>query len=378
MKFRAILSIACLVAVAGCGSDDDNVRTDTLTPGVVRHGTMTPAAPVESTADSGPLSVVAVADAGWVFAGWVATPADNAVFEDAALDSTGVVLSGDATIAATFILENADYFVNPRLGSDDAAGTSPSQAFRTLTHALAIAGAPGKVAAAIAGKAAGPVVALAPGHYDAANGEVFPIVVPQYATVIGDEENRGEGITIEGSGPMPSWTAIPVGVIPSSYAALRGLHFQASGRYTLAYDFPSGGTSITLSRNTIEAGSDGGLYLQVAEWGTIQDNVWTAGQMTLVAVGGAANTAVRDNIFHGPIELDDNHLDLGGGAGSSPGNNQIIGNGMSYFGGPGIKAQNNHWRHSPPTVSPNFAYGASEYDMYLQGENTTVDTTGYW
>lgn len=366
---RSLPLVACLVLAAGCGSDDEPIATHTLTPGTAHHGSMTPAAPVEAEDGAGPLAISAIADAGFVFAGWVATPADGADFGDAALASTGVILSSDATIAPTFMVATADYFVNQRLGSDEATGTSAAQPFRSITHAAAVAGA---------AKAVGSVVAVAPGHYDTANGEVFPIVVPPYVTLVGDEENRGAGITVQGSGPMPSWPALPVGVIPSTGASLRGLHFLASGQYTLAYDIPSGGAGIILRRNTIEAGSSGGLYIQVAEAGAIQDNVWAAGEMTLVAVGGTGNTVVSGNVFNGPIELDDNYLDLGDGAGSSPGQNQFIGNGMCYFEGVGLMARNNHWRHAPPTVSPDFSHGASDYDMHLASPGTTIDTTGYW
>ncbi len=368
-RFRSVLVAASLLVLGACGSDDDPAPIHTLTPGAAYHGTMTPAAPLEVSGSSEAVAINAVAGAGFVFAGWVATPADKAVFEDAGLASAHVFISGDVTIAPTFMVAVADFYVNPRLGADDAAGTSAAQAYRTITQALA---------AVAPVKDANPVIALAPGLYNAANGEVFPLVVPPGITVVGDEDNYGAGITIDGAGPMPSWNAIPVALIPSSGAAVRGLSLATSGRFTLAYDPPSGGTGIVLTRNTIAPGSDGGLYVQVAEWGLIDDNVWLAGSMTLVAVGGAGNTAVSDNVFNGPVELDDNHVDLGGGAGSSTGHNQFIGNGMSFLSGAGIMARDNHWRHAPPTVSPTFAYGPSEYDMYLAGENTTVDTTGYY
>lgn len=376
-NLRATLSIACLVAIAACGSDDDGASPAVvhgLTPGAANHGTMTPAAPVETSDDTGPVTIVARADEGFTFAGWVATPADMATFADAGLDSTTVVLSGDATIAPTFMVAVADYFVNPRLGSDDAAGTSAAQAFRTITQAIAAINTP----AAAGGKAGGPVVALAPGLYDAAGGEVFPLVVPAGTTLVGDEENRGEGITVQGAGPLPSWSALQAGVIPSTNATIAGLHLVGTQGSALAYDAPSGGIGITLRRNTVESAADAGLYIQVADWGAITDNVFLAAPMTLVAVGGSGTTAVRDNVFHGPVELDENALDLGGGAGSSPGNNQFIGDGMSYFSGAGIMARNNHWRNSPPTVAPAYQAGPSTYDMYLAGESTTVDTTGYW
>lgn len=378
-RFRSALLASCLVLFAGCGSDGDPVRVDddpvvlhTLTPGAAAHGAMVPAAPVEVPGGPEGVAISAVADSGFVFAGWVATPADSAVFEDAGLASSRVFLNGDAVVAPTFMVATADYFVNGRLGADDAAGTSATVAFRTLTRALAAAGS---------GKDADPVIAVAPGHYDAAGGEVFPLVIPPGVTLVGDEENRGAGITVQGAGPLPSWEAIAVGVIPASGAAVRGLHLQGSGWYTIAYDLPSGGTGITLRRNTIAAGERGSLYVLTAAWGVIEDNVWLAGaDFTLSALQGAGTTVVRDNVFHGPVYLQDNSLDLGGGAGASTGRNQFLGDGMSYFSGLGIMARDNRWKHAPPTQAPTYAAGPSDFDMYLSPglPGTTIDTTGYW
>jgi hypothetical protein len=365
-----VVLTAGLALAAGCSSDSDEAPRYVLTPGAAFHGSMTPAQPVQAADVSAPQAVTATADEGFVFAGWTAVPAGNAAFADASLASTQVILSADATVTPTFMVAAAQYFVNQRLGSDTAAGTSAALAFKTLTRALAVAGAV---------KALDPTVAVAPGAYDAANGEVFPLIVPAGVTLLGDEANRGQGTTVQGAGAMPGWDAIQVALIPSTNATVAGLHVLASGRYSLAYDLPSGGSNIVLRNNTIEPGWSGGLYVQVAAGGSIADNVWTGGTtMTLVAVGGDGTTAVEGNVFNGPVELDDNHLDLGGGAGMSPGGNQLIGTGMSYFGGPGIMARNNHWNHAPPTVAPAYAEGASDYDMYLQGENTTVDATGYY
>lgn len=374
---RHALFLACLALAAGCGSDDSPAPMHTLTPGAAYHGAMTPAAALEVGGDAGPQAITAVADPGFVFAGWIATPADKAAFEDAALAATHVVLSGNATIAPTFMVASADYFVNPRLGSDTAAGTTAAQPFKTLTHALAVAGAP--VLADDARKGAGPVVALAPGLYDAANGETFPIIVPTGVAVIGDEDNHGSGIVVAGAGPLPGRADMQSALIPSPYAAVAGIHVAASGVHSMAYDETIGGAGITLRNNTIESGGMSGLYIQVASGGVIVNNIWSGGtKWTLLAVGGNGDTRVQENIFQGPVELDNNYVDLGGGTGASIGHNQIIGDAMCYFAGAGIKARNNHWRHAPPTVAPSWSPGVSDYDMYKQGVNTTVDTEGYY
>lgn len=73
----------------------------TLTPGVLLNGAMTPATP-ESVAIGTPIPIVATPAAGYVFSLWVASPAANASFDDAANASANVTLSGDATITPSF------------------------------------------------------------------------------------------------------------------------------------------------------------------------------------------------------------------------------------------------------------------------------------
>jgi len=383
LRILALVALtAGLMLAAGCSSDSDEAPIIApppvdptpgfvLTPGSGFHGSMTPTQPAQAADITVPQTVTATADDGFVFAGWTAVPAGNATFEDARLASTQVVLSGDATIAPTFMVAAAQYFVNQRLGSDAAAGTSAALAFKTLTHALAVAAT---------SKGVGPTVAVAPGAYNAANGEVFPLIVPTGVTLVGDEANLGQGTTVQGEGGMPGWTAIQVALIPSSGATVAGLHVLPSGRFSMAYDIPSGGTNITLRNNTIEPGWDGGLYIQVAAGGSISGNAWLAGvgEKALSAVGGDATTAVHGNVFNGRVSLDGNYLDLGGGGGSSPGGNQFIGPGMCWFEGSVVMARNNHWKNSPPTVAPAWSEGASDYDMYLNDERTVIDTTGYY
>jgi hypothetical protein len=65
-------------------------------------------------------------------------------------------------------------------GGDDANdGATPANPFRTITRALGSA-------------VSGDVVQLGPGTYDAALGEVFPLVVPEGVILRGDEARARE------------------------------------------------------------------------------------------------------------------------------------------------------------------------------------------
>lgn len=84
------------------------------------------------------------------------------------------------------------WFINPSTGND-AAGGSQAAPFKTISRALRQA-------------KAGDRIQLAPGTYNAASGETFPLVVPGNVTVIGNESNKGSGILVSGSGRFISRT----------------------------------------------------------------------------------------------------------------------------------------------------------------------------
>ncbi len=77
-------------------------------------------------------------------------------------------------------------YVNATSGSDTAPGTQAAP-FKTLTRALQ-------------NVSAGTTVKLAPGLYNAASGETFPIMVPADVMITGDESQKGKGTQITGSG----------------------------------------------------------------------------------------------------------------------------------------------------------------------------------
>src|SRR3712207_9535382 len=83
-------------------------------------------------------------------------------------------------------------YVNPGTGSDSAAGNQ-SAPFKTITKALKSA-------------QSGTTIQLAAGNYNAASGEVFPLDVPSGVKIVGSEDNKGNGVSIEGSGQYLSRT----------------------------------------------------------------------------------------------------------------------------------------------------------------------------
>ena len=83
-------------------------------------------------------------------------------------------------------------YVNPATGNDSATGDQ-SAPFKTLSKALQQA-------------QADTTIQLAAGTYNATSGEIFPLQVPSGVKLVGNEQNKGDGIVIEGNGEYVSPT----------------------------------------------------------------------------------------------------------------------------------------------------------------------------
>ena len=142
----------------------------------------------------------------------------------------------------------ADYYVNAGTGNDINAGTAAAP-FKTITQALSVA-------------VAGDTIQVAPGDYDVANGEVFPLVMPDSVALVGDIANQGTGTDttlIKGSGTAnPSYTACLVG---ADGARVAGFFFSASSSIIRDFGVFSDGVDFTVASCTFQ-GMYGGVRLQ--------------------------------------------------------------------------------------------------------------------
>ncbi len=86
-------------------------------------------------------------------------------------------------------------YVDPVKGSDSSGNGSQSKPYKTLTKAIAVFVAAKAVTSQF-------VINLDPGSYTAANGEIFPIVIPKTVTIKGTNYGHGEqaGTFIDGAG----------------------------------------------------------------------------------------------------------------------------------------------------------------------------------
>lgn len=150
-------------------------------------------------------------------------------------------------------------YVNPATGNDANTGSRQSP-FKTLTRAL---------------KATPPkIVQLSAGTYNTANKEVFPLVIPEGVTVVGNEASKGAGILISGGGEYqsPSFSVQNVTLVLLNRASLRG---------------------VTVT-NPIAKGT--GVWIESTA-PNIANNTFTNCGREGVFTSGTAKPAILDNVF---------------------------------------------------------------------------------
>jgi hypothetical protein len=276
------------------------------------------------------------------------TPIDSGLDSggDAGLDAGKTADAGDASAAAP-----TSFYVNVATGSDANSGSQLSP-WKTITHAIATV-------------PAGAIdIVVAPGTYNAASGETFPLMPGADQNIVGDVANAGQGTKptqLAGTGTTgtvcpytPYQTTVLFGPA-STNASFRGFVIGGGGTAesvfacgspaTLANDTLSGasqesiiavaGTALTLTSNTIS----NGIYLGGATTKlTARGNTMVGGYYALQLCNGAG------------CAYTGSFIDVGTAA--SPGNNTLIGSasavGLALVGTSAsvVQAAGNTWHPS--------------------------------
>ncbi|MGJ3249778.1 MAG: S-layer homology domain-containing protein [Elainellaceae cyanobacterium] len=149
--------------------------------------------------------------------------------------------------------------VNPATGSDRAPG-SQINPLRTITAALRQA-------------RAGTTVRLYPGVYSTNTGEQFPLIIPEGVVIMGNEETKGSGIAIEGSGTFnsPTFARQNVTFLPSNQSELRGVTVTNSAERGTGVWIES--TNPAIAHNTLIHCKREGIFVTGAARPLIQSNV---------------------------------------------------------------------------------------------------------
>jgi hypothetical protein len=265
--------------------------------------------------------------------------------------------------------------VSASLG-DDATGTGCITApFKTITHAMEIADS-------------GMTILAAPGVYDQANGEVFPLRLNGDITLAGEDwtttviRGHGEGdsygaaayldgrgsalkrLTLEMGTPVsPAWSIAVY--VRGTNALLDSLRLTERANYSIVRIDGADSTTVTNCWFVVTEGNRRarGFEIVFNDQATIVRHCTVSGFHT-----GLFFNYPSDALVEGCV-LEDNNVgveicclkdpnsdpnpDLGGGARGSAGGNTIRNNadfGLEHMGTRAIYAKHNTWNNSPPTV----------------------------
>ncbi|MDZ7994561.1 MAG: DUF1565 domain-containing protein [Nostoc sp. EfeVER01] len=174
-------------------------------------------------------------------------------------------------------------YVNPMTGNDSNTGSRLSP-FKSLTRAL-------KVTKILT------IIHLESGTYNAASGEVFPLIVPGGVTVVGNEANKGAGIVISGSGEYqsPSFGIQNITLLLVDNANLLGVTVTNPSAKGAGIWIES--AAPTLSNNTLSNCGREGVFTTGTAKPAILDNVFVQNTASGLVMAGHSQGEVRRNVF---------------------------------------------------------------------------------
>ncbi len=263
------------------------------------------------------------------------------------------------------------FFVDALSGSDLSSGSVGSP-WKSITYALS------QIVAC-------DTLNVQPGLYDTANGELFPIIVPDNVSLIGNEALKGKGpveTLIQGGALSPDnlgnnllWAALNMGT-SSEIAGLVVDNDEplAGDNSNRIWGLVIGANSDAVIRNCCFRNSQsGGIYI----FNNTQNHVIIGNEITsngngIAFINGGIGTRVETNVITNNafgVLYDSAGGDLGGGAAGSVGGNVFSCNGSSDLwtnqSSITINAQNCFWDHVAPSGNDIF-----------NPNGATIDTTG--
>ncbi|MEH1940605.1 MAG: DUF1565 domain-containing protein [Nostoc sp.] len=174
-------------------------------------------------------------------------------------------------------------YVNPMTGNDTNTGSRLSP-FKSLTRALKVTKITTKIH-------------LELGTYSTASGEVFPLVIPGGATVVGNEANKGAGIIISGSGEYqsPSFGIQNITFLLVDNASLLGVTVTNPSAKGTGIWIES--AAPTLANNTLSDCGREGVFTSGTAKPTILDNIFLQNTASGLTIAGHSQGEVLRNVF---------------------------------------------------------------------------------
>ncbi|MGK7906364.1 MAG: DUF1565 domain-containing protein [Synechococcus sp.] len=173
--------------------------------------------------------------------------------------------------------------VNGATGSDRGDGSSEAP-LKTLTLALQQA-------------TPGTVVQLAPGTYNAASGEVFPLTISPGVILRGDESRYGEGYLIVGGGNFisPTMARQSIAILAKDSSQVRGVTVRNEGRRGYAVWVES--AAPTIEHNTFTGNVHDGVFVAGQSAPKIIDNRFYRNGANGISVLGTSTPTIADNLI---------------------------------------------------------------------------------
>ncbi|AVH69449.1 DUF1565 domain-containing protein [Nostoc sp. 'Lobaria pulmonaria (5183) cyanobiont'] len=175
-------------------------------------------------------------------------------------------------------------YVNPMTGNDTNNTGSRLSPFKSLSRALKVTKIP-------------TIIHLESGTYNAASGEVFPLIVPEGATVVGNEANKGAGIVISGSGEYqsPSFGIQNITLLLVDNVSLLGVTITNPSAKGTGIWIES--AAPILSNNTLSNCGREGVFTTGTAKPAILDNIFVQNTASGLVIAGHSQGEVLRNVF---------------------------------------------------------------------------------
>ncbi|MFM6356170.1 MAG: DUF1565 domain-containing protein, partial [Planktothrix sp.] len=178
---------------------------------------------------------------------------------------------------------SATLFVNSATGNDSASG-GQSDPLKTIAKALSRA-------------QSGTVIQVAPGNYNAASGEVFPLIVPSGVTILGNEATKGKDVVIVGSGTFtsPSAAAQNITILMQNNSTVKGV--SVSNEQTRGTGIWAESVYCTVASCTLTKSKREGLFATGTAIPAVLNNDFIQNVGNGIALAGNAKGEIRGNKF---------------------------------------------------------------------------------
>ena len=193
--------------------------------------------------------------------------------------------SAPSTVWAQANTQQKIVFVSPR-GSDTNVNGSQSQAFRTLTAAIA------------ANPQEGTIFQLDAGTYSDSNGETFPIRLPRGAVLRGNPNSNGSDVIISGGGRFVSSTFASqnIAIVAANNSRIEGV--------TVTNNNPRGyglwlesSRNVSIINNSFSRSTHDGIFLTGSANAYIGNNLFTGNTGSGISAVGTSTGEIRENRF---------------------------------------------------------------------------------